>query len=153
MKKLFISMILMAFLAIPVAVLASSDVTFKWDPNSEADLAGYRLYQAPVSVSTLDTDSDGTITLSELLAGPGVVVEAIPKGTETITIQVGDGTWYWVLTAYDLSNNESNPSNEVTATLDTEVPAPPQNLIITLIKKIIAFLKSLFGFGGFRAIV
>jgi len=159
MKKLFISIILMIFLAIPMAVLASSDVTFRWDPNAEADLAGYKLYQSDVSVSMLDANNDGHITLEELKAGSHLQVADIPAGTETVTIQVEDGTWYWVLTAYDTGNsfvpegNESGPSNEVTATLDTEAPAPPKNLLITLIKKIIAFLKSLFGFGEFRAIV
>lgn len=154
MKKLFMSIILVVLLVIPIAVFAASDVTFEWDANTEADLAGYRLYQSSVSVSTLDTNNDGIITLSEFQNGPSFGVGYAPVGTETVTIQVEDGTWYWVLTAYDTGDNESDPSIEVTATLDTEAPAPPQNLFIKLIQKIVALIRSIFAglFDGFRAV-
>ena len=144
MKKLFISIILMAFLAIPMAALASSDITLAWDPNTEADLGGYKLYQSPVSISTLDADNDGHVTWAEFEAGLGFKVADVTAGTEVVTIQVEDGIWYWVLTAYDNRENESGFSNEVTADLDTEAPAAPKGLIITLIQKIVAFLKSIF---------
>lgn len=129
--------ILAFILAFSVSIVfAASDVTLEWDANTEADLVGYKLYQSDVSVSTLDADNDGVITLEELLTGLGVIVGLIQAGTETVTIQVEDGTWYWVLTAYDVGNNESDPSNEVSATLDTQAPAPPQNCIISTINKI-----------------
>lgn len=152
MKKLFI--VLMFVLAFSVStVFAASDITFEWDANSEADLAGYKLYQSSVSVSTLDADNDGIITLQEFLAGSENIISdtLILAGTETVTIQVEDGTWYWVLTAYDTGDNESNPSNEVTAILDTEAPSSPQNFFIKLIMKIVMWLKEIF--GGFRALV
>jgi len=110
---------------------AASDVTFQWDANTEADLEGYRLYQS---------NQSGVYNF-----GPGNEVANIPAGTESVTLNgVLDGTWYWVLTAYDTNENESGPSNEVTASLDTEPPAPPEHFLITLIKKIIAWIINLF---------
>ena len=58
---------------------------------------------------------------------------------------VADGTYFWVLTAYDISGNESGPSNEVTASLDSTAPEPPKNFLLNLIQKIIAWLKTFRG--------
>ena len=102
---------------------AASNVTFEWDANSESDLAGYRLYQSQAS---------GDYTF-----GDGNQVATITAGTETVTISgVADGTYYWVLTAYDTDGNESGPSNEVTANLDTLAPGSPVNVRITIIVKV-----------------
>ena len=128
-KKVLLIASLILLFALPC--LAASDVTFEWDPNSEQDLAGYRIYQS---------DSSGNYTFGE-----GNEVADIPAGTEIVTLLgVLDGKWYWVLTAYDQNGNESGPSNEVSATLDTEAPAPPQNFIIALIMKIVAWIINLF---------
>ena len=70
----------------------------------------------------------------------------IPAGTETVSLlDVPDGTYFWVLTAYDISGNESGYSNEVTTSLDSTSPAPPQNFLLKLIQKIIAWLKTFRG--------
>ena len=107
---------------------AASNVSFQWDPNTESDLAGYKLYQG-TSSGLYDS-----------------VVADIPAGTETVTLfDVPDGTYFWALTAYDLDDNESGYSNEVTESLDSTAPTPPQNFIRTLIEKILAWL-----FGGMR---
>lgn len=136
MKKLLLALFLvLAFGVSTVFANPTANVTFEWDANTEADLVGYKLYQSPISVSTLDDDNDGIITLEELLTGSGVVVANILAGAETITIQVQDGVWYYVLTAYD-AGNESFPSNEVTATIDTSAPSAPGGLNITIIIKI-----------------
>lgn len=109
---------------------AASNVTFEWDPNSETDLAGYRLYQSQTS---------GQYTF-----GDGNQVATIAAGTETVTItNVTDGTYYWVLTAYDDNGNESGPSNEVTDTLDSTAPEPPGNMLIAAIDKMIAALQDI----------
>lgn len=141
MKKLlfvlmFVLAFALAFSASTVFANPSADITLAWDANTETDLVGYKLYQSNVSVSTLDTNNDGIITLNELLAGTGTVVKNIPAGTEISTIQAHNGTWFWVLTAYDAEDNESNPSNEVMAKIDMVAPDAPSGLTITIIIKI-----------------
>ena len=119
MRKILILLVMM--LLIPSFVWAASSVTFAWDANTEPDLAGYRLYQAAASGAYDYTTS----------------VLTIPVGTNTGTIQVQDGTWFWVLRAYDTSDNESNDSNEVSArALDSVDPDAPSGLTITIIIKV-----------------
>ena len=134
MQKIAIVLsIVVVFLWIAVVpAMADSKVTFTWAPNSETDLRGYRLYQS---------DASGQYTF-----GGGNEVAMVPVGTETVTLSdVPDGTWYWVLTAFDNATpeNESGPSNEVTATLDSSAPAPPENMLISAIGKMISALEDI----------
>ena len=129
------------FLLIPSLAFATANVTFEWDGNTEADLAGYRLYQSN-QLGTYTYGSSSPNLKADLSRGPN------PGGTETVTIQVEDGIWFWVATAYDTEGNESSPSNELTKKIDTISPAPPQNFIIALIQKIIAWIIDLF--RGFK---
>ena len=108
----------MVFLWVGMAWWASN-VTLEWDANSESDLAGYRLHQGTTS-GVYDS-----------------VVSDIPAGTETVTLTgIPDGTYFWVLTAYDTDDNESGYSNGVTANLDTLAPGSPANVTITIIIKV-----------------
>lgn len=81
-----------------------------WDHNIEPDLAGYRIYEG----------------LAPGVYGP-VFVEQVPAGTNTKAFPEGmaDGTYYWVVTAYDTAGNESGYSNEVWAVFNKVPPAPP----------------------------
>jgi hypothetical protein len=88
----------------PAVAPPTSDpiVRFAWDPNSERDLAGYRLYQS---------ERSGQYDASDF-------VLEIPAGTETCQVGPLDpGTYFWVLTAFNLSQQESGYSNEVSATI------------------------------------
>lgn len=117
MKKLLL--IVFLIIVFPLVCLADSTVQFTWNPNSESDLAGYNLYQ---------TDTSGNYVI-----GVDIPADSIPVGTETSTITVKDGTWFWVLTAFDIAGNESGPSNEVTATLDSIAPGEPVlNVTVTV---------------------
>ena len=108
---------------------ASTNVTFQWDANTEADLAGYNIYQS---------DASGVYDVSKLIG-------TVQAPTVQFTKNIEDGTWYWVATAFDISGNESGYSNEVTDTFDTEAPLPPQNL--TIWQRVIAWFKSLFSWS------
>lgn len=123
-KRLLIA-IFFTFMA--STVLASTNVTLQWDANTESDLAGYKIYRSAVS----GVYSSG--------AEVGDVAAPTVQFTDN---DVPDGTWFWVCTAYDNNGLESGYSNEITDTLDTEPPAPPQNLSIW--QKIIAWLKIIF---------
>ena len=108
--------ILMAFIFVLMSVSYSpaADKVFTWDANTESDLAGYHLYQAS--------------TAGQYTIGSGWIAN-IPAGTETVTYNVTpDGTYYFVLTAYDVNGNESGTSNEVSTVIDETAPAPPTGL-------------------------
>jgi len=95
-----------------------------WTANTEADLAGYTVYQSDVS---------GT---------PGVAIITLGKVTTyTVTLPSKATAWwyYFTLTAYDLAGNESGRSTEVSKLIPATVvpppvdvpPAPPSNLKVT----------------------
>lgn len=72
-----------------------AQVTLAWDPNSEPDLAGYKLYRgqsAGVYDRTVDVGNVTTFTDTDLQT---------------------DVTYYFVVTAYNTAGLESDPSNEV----------------------------------------
>jgi Viral BACON domain len=80
---------------------ATSSVTLTWTPNTESDLAGYKIYRATTS------------------GGYGAPFATLQGGVTTYTatgLQVGT-TYYFVITAYDSAGNESLPSNEVSKSI------------------------------------
>ena len=131
MKKL----IILAIILLASTSFAATDVSFRWDANSEPDLAGYRLYRS---------DTSGAYT-------QGAFIKEIPCAANdtacaAVTDEgVPDGVYYWVVTAYDTEGLESVWSNEVTTTLDSTPPGPPQSLSIW--EKIVAWLMKVFGKG------
>ena len=90
-----------------------ADVKLTWDPNSETDLAGYRVYRADKAGGPYKQAG------ADVMA-PDVVF------TDT---NLSDGTFFWVVTAFDADGNESGYSNEVTKRIDTTPPEPPQDLL------------------------
>jgi len=95
MKKLILAFLLLFLFS---AVAETAEITLAWDPNTETDLAGYkvhygnahRIYSAPIDV--------GNVTL--------------------FTIEnLSAGTYYLALTAYDTSGNESDLSYEIVTDL------------------------------------
>jgi hypothetical protein len=79
----------------------TSSATLTWGPNTESDLAGYKVYQATAS---------GTY---------GVALATLPAGTVTYqaTGLSANTTYFFVITAYDSSGNESPFSNEVSKSI------------------------------------
>ena len=122
MKTLFLTLVFIVLFPVLVLANPNANVTFVWNANSEADLAGYRLYK---------TDVPGSYTFGE-----GNQIGGALAGTETVTILEHDGTWYYVVTAYDTAENESGPSNEVSTSIDTVPPGAPSGLNITIVIKI-----------------
>ena len=126
MKKLILTLAILFF---AVSAFAATNVTLRWNANTESDLVGYRIYRSTIQGS-------GYVKVGQ---------DVIASTTEFVDMNVPDGTYYWVVTAFDTENLESIYSNEVTTKLDSTAPAPPQNL--TIWQKIIAWLKSIFNFG------
>ncbi|MFQ6001080.1 MAG: hypothetical protein ACE5LG_05370, partial [Anaerolineae bacterium] len=75
-------------------------VSLGWDANTEPDLAGYMIYRS--------TTSGGDFTLTATVG---------PATTRYLSADVDNGvTYYYLVTAFDLGGNESDPSNEAGAT-------------------------------------
>lgn len=101
-------LVLLMVLLVP---LLGATATLTWNPNTESDLAGYRIYQ-------------GTITGQY---GPPTDVGLSTTYTVTLPQLTIDQTYFFAVTAYDLANNESLKSSEVSK-LVTGIPnvdAPP----------------------------
>ena len=94
---LSVSLLLVALFPAP---LAASALTLVWDPNTEDDLAGYNVYYG-----TRSRDYDFVIDL-------GNTTHYTVTGLEPETL------YYFALTAYDTSWNESDFSAEISAVTD-----------------------------------
>jgi Divergent InlB B-repeat domain/Fibronectin type III domain len=93
------------FIALTFIILSSfhdafsSQVTLAWDPNTEPDLAGYKLYYGTASgdyAHAIDVGNTTMYTVTNLTAGD---------------------TYYFAVTAHDASGYESEHSNEVSTTI------------------------------------
>jgi hypothetical protein len=105
-----LSLLLAVVLSFSAARFAqASTVTFRWDPNTEPDLAGYRLYYG--NSPRNQTAYTQTVPINN-------------RNATTWELSLPAGVYYFALTAFDLSGNESGFSTEVRA----EVPdstSPP----------------------------
>ena len=86
------------------AVVNQINLTLAWDPNTETDLAGYKIYFGSASGKYGTPTTIGT--------------------TNTITLYgFATGQYFFAVTAYNTAGLESGFSNEVSATVLS--PAPP----------------------------
>src|SRR5713101_9199067 len=101
---LFVACVSTAICSLAPALSSAAQVTFAWDPNTEPDLAGYKLYYGFSSGSyqfTADVGNQTSYTLSGLLEGR---------------------IYYFVVTAHNLSLRESGFSNEVSKAVADVTP-------------------------------
>src|SRR5712692_2336086 len=94
-RALFVACVLTVLCSLPPALSSAAQVTLAWDPDTDPDLAGYKLYYGFSSgsyQSSVDVGNVTTYTLSGLLEGR---------------------IYYFVVTAHNLSLAESGFSNEV----------------------------------------
>lgn len=134
MKKiLFLFALLVSFFCFNLEIQAAQyQVTFEWNANTEADLAGYRLYMSS--------------TAGQYSYGAGNALASVGKVTTVqVPVEVTEGQKrYFVLTALDESGNESGPSNEVSWTApDVTAPAPPSNFLLKLWARLLAWLHTI----------
>ena len=108
----FISLVAL-ILFISTTNVYSAQVTLAWDPNTEPDLAGHKIYSGSTS-----GNYDSNIDIGNRTS------YTIPNVTE-------GQTYYFVVTAYDTFSNESGYSAEVAYTvpiLDLTAPSTPTSL-------------------------
>jgi hypothetical protein len=98
-KKIFLCFTVIAIIVSIFNIAHSFQLTLAWDPNSEPDLAGYKLYSGTESGKYgqgVDVGKNESVTLSGL---------ALSKA------------YYFAITAYDLQENESDFSDEISVYL------------------------------------
>jgi len=100
------------------ATAGDGTVSLDWNDNSEGDLAGYNIYRS----TTSGGGPGGYSQIDSLVAISEYTDDTVTNGT----------TYYYVVTAEDTSSNESDFSNEDSATpIDITPPAPPTGLVAT----------------------
>src|SRR3990167_1903931 len=108
---------------------SAGSAQLSWNVNTESDLAGYRVYYgvSPRSVS-ISCPSQG---------GYANNINVNNVTNYTISNLTSGQTYYFAITAYDTSNNESCYSAEVSKTIgaasDTQTPTVPTNLSATAV--------------------
>src|SRR5262245_53850873 len=105
---------LFLLLSSPLDVMAA-EVGLTWDPNSEPDLAGYKLYRREAGGST-----DWTLDV-------GLATSAQATGL------IAGRTYCFVVTASNTSGLESDPSNEVCYTVPDANQPPTANGTVAVV--------------------
>ena len=110
-------LLLLFGLLLCVGSAEAATVTATWNANTDADLNGYNLYQAPGACA---------------LPGPFAKVATFGKTSTTGTTSIAaDGTYCFKLTAFDTANNESLFSNTAEKVVNVNPPAAPTGFTIT----------------------
>ena len=108
--------------------LFAAQIQVTWNANTEEDLAGYRLYVGKASGQYGEPVDVGNVT--------GHVMEITPQH---------GATYYFALTAYDTSGNESGYSDEATCFIPDGVKPEKPTGLRAIIQAIISWFKGLFG--------
>jgi len=111
MYKILSLLLTVGMLCSMVHLAEADTVTLGWNPNTETDLAGYRLHYGN------NPRAQATYTQT---------VPINNRNATTWELTLPDGVYYFALTAVDLAGNESGFSNEVMAEIsEVTVPPPP----------------------------
>ena len=116
MKKIFLALMIILFAVSTYA--ATINITFIWDKNTESDLAGYNLYQSNIS--------------SDYSSDPSAIIMGDTNQYTYQTEMESGIPSYFVLTAFDMSGNESDYSNEVPHTIYIDSNAPAEPMIFNI---------------------
>lgn len=127
MKKLLFTLLFVLAFSVST-VFAASNVTLEWAASITTDVTGYKVYYK-VGISGEPYDGTGAVEGDSPIDVGNVTAYTLHN--------LVDGVTYFVVTAYDVKDNESDYSNEVSDILDTEAPAAPQNCFIKVIEKVI----------------
>jgi hypothetical protein len=113
MNKIYVmGAALVSVLASQPAFAALQECTITWTPNSEADLKGYRVYASPTSRGYKK-------------GSPSLDVPATQNTAKCSALNLpSPGVYFFGLTAYDTTGNESEFSNEMSRNIGEIITAP-----------------------------
>jgi hypothetical protein len=114
-KYIFLAVLFLVGVAL-LHAQPTHEVNFRWDANTEPDLAGYRIYRSTVS------GVYGTVPVFEVLCRANDITCC--EGRDVI---VGPDTYYWVARAFDDEGYESENSVEQSLIWQWGMP-PPREL-------------------------
>jgi len=120
-------MLIVIIMLLPAIAFAAT-IQVNWNPNTEEDLAGYRLYVGTASGQYGEPVDVGNVT--------GHVMEITPEY---------GATYYFALTAYDTSGNESGYSDEATCFIPDGVKPEKPTGLKAIIKAVVSWFRGLFG--------
>lgn len=103
MKKV---LLVLVALTIPLSAMAIG-IKVSWSPNSESDIGGYKIYYGTTSGTYPNSIDVGNVITKDIIG--------FPLNTK----------YYFALTAYDTSGNESGKSAEASITTPTLLPSAP----------------------------
>ncbi len=82
-------------------------MTITWNALNDPDVVGYKVLAA-----TTSGGHDSSVWSAD-----------VPVGTETVTCTLEEnGTYYFIVIAYDAQDRETDPSNECSVTIDEGLP-------------------------------
>jgi hypothetical protein len=90
-----LALALAALAVLQASALADQTVTLAWDPSPDPEIAGYNVYYGSASGAYTNHVSVGNVT--------NATISGLLKG----------GTYFFVVTSYNTSGLESDPSNEI----------------------------------------
>lgn len=97
-----------------IPVFSPGSLTVLWNPNSESDLAGYKVYYGTAPRDYGTVVDVGNVTSYQ--------VDGLTEGVR----------YYFAVTAYDLAGNESDYSKEASAVVGENDPTEPTGTETTL---------------------
>ncbi len=137
MRKIIFILIVFLFIASPAFCKTSK---LSWDANKETDISGYKVYMSNKAGSHIK----GQFLKEVPLVFDKINGTIITHPTSVIIEIVTEGTYYFVLTAYDKCGNESSFSEEVSLLWDDTAPVKPTGLK-AIWNIVIGWIKNLFG--------
>lgn len=127
---IFGALALLCLILLLAVVARADDAALTWNANTEADLAGYRIYRG-LSAATCATAAPL----------PPLLVNSVPVQVDKVTSFVDtalpamDGTICYEITAFDTRlpvANESDRSNRVSKVLNSLPPLAPSGLGVVI---------------------
>lgn len=110
-----------------ISVAGEKALKFTWEQIIPSDMGGWKLYQSTSPM--INCKIDGVEVLEIVYTG-----QTEYQATHQLISPDGQSIiYYWRLTAYDTSGNESACSNEVSKIIDFELPEIPFSLDVIII--------------------